>query len=112
MKERTSVEKAVAFVLAAGTVLSTGLILGGLVWAIAAESEMYRNEAPIPLEMLLGQLLTNAYAVIQLGILILLATPLLRVAVAGGLFAVSEHKKSAFVSVGVFLIVLLTIILT
>lgn len=93
-----------------GSYLSALLLAVGLAW-IPFEPQVAIQVGPaVPLSAL-GEDLAggNPYAIMQLGLLVLLATPLLRVVVAGGMFWRSRERRYTLISLLVLLSVLASV---
>lgn len=102
----------IAFTLRWGSYLSALLLLAGLAWVLTAPDVPLQAGPAMPLGVLGPQLAArNPYAVMQLGLLLLLATPLLRVAVAGVAFWVNQERGYTLVSVAVLALILLSVFL-
>ncbi|OPY34174.1 MAG: hypothetical protein A4E32_00445 [Methanomassiliicoccales archaeon PtaU1.Bin124] len=98
--------KIVSLVLRLGMWLSLGIMIVGLVWYAVdpVPSEV------IPVEKVLDQLFHgNPIAMLELGILVLIATPFLRLLTALAAFVYSKQYKFVLVSLVVIAIVLLGI---
>lgn len=103
----------IARVLRWGSYLSAALLLLGLVWMLLASDLPPQVGPPMPLGFLASQLAEgNPYAVLQFALLLLLATPLLRVAVAGISFWVKGERHRSLLSLAVLAVILLTVFLT
>ena len=102
----------IAFVLRWGSYLSAGFLLVGLVWVMVASDVPIQAGPPMPLTVVGEQLLAgNPYAVIQLGILLLLATPLTRVVMASVSFWLGGERRYSVMSLVVLAIILATVLL-
>jgi uncharacterized membrane protein len=101
---------AIAAVLRYGSLFSAVVMAVGLVLAIWRRQVMPRSGA-LPAGALLGNALhLNTAAITELGILLLLLTPVARVVVAVVSFSLERDTKYVLVSLGVFLVVLGSII--
>jgi uncharacterized membrane protein len=98
--ERIAIQDASAWILRAGVVVSVTVMLTGLVLAFVRQgsglSVQGMETAPFTLHLTalghgLGRL--DAFALMELGVLLLVATPILRVLTAMVLFAVEEHDR-------------------
>ncbi len=87
-----------------GSYLSALLLAVGVVW-VALDSSVPIQVGPgMPFRILGEQLATgNPYALMQLGLLVLLATPLLRVVVAAGTFWRIRERRYTVVALLVLL---------
>jgi uncharacterized membrane protein len=102
----------IAFVLRWGSYLSAVFLFAGLVWVMAAPEVPIQAGPPMPLSVVGEQLLGgNPYAVIQLGILLLLATPLTRVVMASVSFWLGGERRYSLMSLAVLAIILVTVLL-
>lgn len=102
----------IAFTLRWGSTLSALLLLVGVAWVAMAADVPLQVGPPMPLRVLGPQLLDrNPYAVMQLGILLLLATPVLRTAVAGASFWVHQERRFTLVALVVLAMILLMMFL-
>lgn len=102
----------IAFTLRWGSYLSALVLLLGVTWVAVAHDLPLQVGPPMPLKALGPQLLErNPYAVMQLGILLLLVTPLLRAAVAGASFWVNRERRYTLVALAVLAVILLTVFL-
>ncbi|MHC4789673.1 MAG: DUF1634 domain-containing protein [Planctomycetota bacterium] len=102
----------IAFVLRWGSYLSAVFLLVGLVWVMAAPDVPIQAGPPMPLNAIGGQLISaNPYAVMQLGILLLLATPLTRVVMASVSFWLGGERRYSLMSLAVLAIIVVTILL-
>jgi|KBSMisStaDraftv2_1062788.scaffolds.fasta_scaffold91388_4 uncharacterized membrane protein len=97
-----SIEKTVSVLLRAGVILSGLIVLAGGIYYLAAhggEPVTYRHFMAQPAAYrIIGQIVTGAFAlraqsVIQLGILVLIATPILRVAASLVGFVMERDTK-------------------
>lgn len=102
---------AVAAVLRWGSYLSAAVLALGILWVLRTPDVPLQIGPAMPLRFLGQQLAAgNPYAVMQLGILLLLATPLLRVVTAALAFAVGGERRYAGVSLAVFLFIVLALL--
>jgi uncharacterized membrane protein len=102
----------IAFVLRWGSYISAVFLLVGLVWVIAAPDVPIQAGPPMPLNVVGKQLLGgNPYAVIQLGILLLLATPLTRVVMASVSFWLGGERRYSLMSLAALAIIVVTVFL-
>ncbi|MFQ5777951.1 MAG: DUF1634 domain-containing protein [Terriglobia bacterium] len=103
----------IARVLRWGSYLSAALLLLGVVWMLLAPDLPLQVGAPMPLGFLAPQLAQgNPYTIMQLALLLLLATPLLRVSVAGVSFWVKGERRLTVLSLAVLALILLAVLLT
>lgn len=87
-----------------GSYLSALLLAVGVVWVALDPSVPIQVGPGIPFRILGEQLATgNPYALMQLGLLVLLATPLLRVVVAAGTFWRIRERRYTVVALLVLL---------
>ena len=101
--------RGVAAVLRWGSYLSAGIILLGMVLAVTRPDFPLQIGPAIPLRYLWKQLTTgNPYAVMQVGILLLLLTPVVRVGTAVVSFTVAGERRYALVSLVVLALILLS----
>lgn len=102
----------VALVLQWGSWLSAALMLVGVVWFVSAPEVPLQVGPPVPLGLLAAQLgAGNPYAVMQAGVLLLLLTPLLRIAVAATSFWFEGERRYALVSLAVLAIIVVSLLL-
>jgi uncharacterized membrane protein len=104
-------ERAIALALRYGSMASTAIIalgLGLMLWR--GLSLPLAGDRGLRLSMLLPKLMRfDPAAVTESGILLLLLTPLFRIIVAGVSFALERDLKYVLISLGVLLVVLLSI---
>ncbi len=87
-----------------GSYLSALLLAAGVVWVALDPSVPIQVGPGMPFRILGEQLATgNPYALMQLGLLVLLATPLLRVVVAAGFFWRIRERRYTVVALLVLL---------
>jgi uncharacterized membrane protein YfcA/uncharacterized membrane protein len=104
--------RGIAFVLRWGSYLSAALLAVGVAWVATAADVPIQAGPAMPLRALAAQLLEwNPYAVMQLGLLLLLATPLVRLVIAGAGFARQRDWRAALIPVGVLALILLSVFL-
>ena len=102
--------RAIAAVLRWGSYLSAGLILLGMVLVLTSPDVPLQVGPAIPFAQLGEQLAQrNPYAVMQVGILLLLLTPVVRVGTAVVSFTVAGERRYALVSLVVLALILLSI---
>ncbi len=102
----------IAGVLRWGSYLSATLLLAGLIWALLALELPLQLARVIPLRTLAAQLAAgNPYAVMQLGILLLLLTPLLRIVTAAVSFHAERERRYTLVALVVLTIILVSVLL-
>ena len=102
----------IAGVLRWGSYLSATLLFAGLVWAFVALELPLQLGRVIPLRMLAPELAAgNPYALMQLGILLLLLTPLLRIVAAAVSFHAERERRYTLVAVVVLTIILVGLML-
>lgn len=111
-----SAEKAnhwISFVLRWGSRLAAGAMAIGVVAVVAtAGGTALQVGPPVPLKVMLTQLVhRDPYAIIQVGILLLLLTPLVRLATAVVSFWMEKEKRYALVSLIVLTIIIGSVIL-
>lgn len=95
-----------------GSYLSALLLLVGVAWILLASDVPIQAGPPMPLAALGGQLAEgNPYAVMQLGLMLLLATPLVRVAVAGVSFWLGRERRYTLLALGALAVILLILLL-
>lgn len=103
----------IAATLRWGSYLSAALMAVGLAWVLSTPDVPLQVGPGIPLRLLAGQLLAgNPYAVMQAGVLLLLLTPLLRIAVAAVSFWMERERLYTLVSLAVLAIILLGLLLS
>ena len=102
----------VAAVLRWGSYLSAGLMLAGVLLVFAQPDVPVQVGAPLPLASLPTELgRVNPYAVMQLGVLLLLLTPLTRLVAAAASFWLEGERRYSLVSLTVLLIILASLLL-
>lgn len=103
----------IVFVLKWGSVLATVCMLAGVVGVLAtAGGRALQVGPPVPFRTLLSQLSQGSpYAVIQVGVLMLLLTPVLRLVAAVGSFWMKRERRYALVSLTVLLIIVFSLLL-
>lgn len=102
----------IAFVLRWGSYLSAVFLFAGLVWLMTAPDVPIQAGPPMPLKVVGEQLLGgDPYAVMQLGILLLLATPLTRVVMASVSFWLGGERRYSLMSLAVLVVILATVLL-
>ena len=106
-EERT--QNAIASVLRYGSVLSTLVMALGVVLAMFMGSVTEHSGAPSPAALIRRAFELDPMGVAELGILLLLLTPVVRVAIAVIAFAVERDYKYVLVSSGVLIVVLASI---
>jgi uncharacterized membrane protein len=98
--------------LRGGSYLATLLLLAGLVWLLAEPDRPLQIGGPLPLGALTGALAQGSpYALMQMGVLLLLLTPLLRITAAGICFWAAGERRYTWVSLAVLGIILLSLLL-
>ena len=105
-------ELLISAVLRGGVLLSVAVILGGISWfyVLRLTGALPHPTFPDTLRAVMGGLLHgNPLAVVVLGLLILLATPVLRVAVSIVAFAIEEDRTYIFITTLVLAILLFSI---
>lgn len=104
--------KWLAHVLRWGAYGSALLLAGGLTWLLLEPDIPMQIGEPIPLASLPSQLAaSNPYAFLQLGVLALLATPLLSTLVAGAGFARAGEKQNAAIALAILLAIAISLLL-
>lgn len=111
-------EKMVAWILRAGVMLAAAVVLGGGVWYILqhanqvpqlhkfqGEPAVYRSVAPIFAAAFSG----DSSAIIQLGLVLLIATPVLRVALSLAGFALERDRTYMLVTAIVLAVLVLSL---
>ncbi len=108
-------ERAVSGILRAGVLVSAIMIVVGLVLLFAGQGGLFAGHAPITLGYMfprtVGAIMAAVVAgsglgFIQLGILLLIMTPIFRVAASVVLFARASEKPMTIVTLAVFLLLL------
>lgn len=103
--------QAIALVLRWGSYLSAAVLLLGVVWVLRTPDMPLQVGQAIPLRQLGEQLAAgNPYAVMQLGILLLLLTPLVRIVTAAVSFELAGERRYALVSLAVLSLILLSLL--
>ena len=105
-------ELIISGVLRGGVLLSVAVILGGIAWfyGLRFAGMLPHPTFPDTLQAVVGGVLTgNPLAVVVLGLLILLATPVLRVAVSVIAFALEEDRTYVIITSLVLAILLFSI---
>jgi uncharacterized membrane protein len=104
-------ERAIALALRYGSLVSTAVIALGLGLMLGrGQNLLCASVHSIRLPALFPKLIRfDPAAVIELGVLLLLLTPLFRIVVAGVSFALEGDLKFVLISLGVLLVVLLSI---
>jgi uncharacterized membrane protein len=108
--EKWQLNTYVRFVLVAGMVLSVSVMAMGLVWYAISPGDypdVSLSPADIPGEISKG----NPIAVLDLGILFLIATPLTRVITALVFYLLDKEMKMAGVSVIILIVIGIAVIL-
>jgi uncharacterized membrane protein len=108
--EKWQLNTYVRFVLVAGMVLSVSVMAIGLVWYAISPGDypdVSLSPADIPGEISKG----NPIAVLDLGILFLIATPLTRVITALVFYLLDKEMKMAGVSVIILIVIGIAVIL-
>jgi uncharacterized membrane protein len=105
-------QRAIAGVLRWGCYVSAGVLLAGVAWALGARGVALQVGPPIPLRELGTQLARgNPYALMQVGVLLLLLTPLVRIVTAAVSFELAGERRYTLVSLVVLTLILLTVLL-
>ena len=104
-------EKAIAIVLRYGALLATVVMAVGITLTLVHGIPATIGESrPVHLELLVEQVLRlEPVAIIELGILLLLFTPIARIVIAVIGFALERQWKYVAISLGVLAVVLLSI---
>ena len=120
-------ELAISLVLRAGVIISAGVILLGILWFALTQDTGYARVLPHHLQVLLafhqasgpgyfptspravlaGAAAGRPYAIIELGILLLIATPVLRVALS--VFFFLEQRDWLYAAVTLFVLAVLLV---
>lgn len=111
MKRRGCPLKWVSICLTFGVVLSLMLVIVGLLLGTI------QKDGVMPTQIEPGNLLReiaeiNPYAIVTLGVAVLLLTPLLQVIVAGVSFILNRERRFVIVASVLFLVVALSVVLT
>jgi uncharacterized membrane protein len=111
-RDKIAIQDASAYILRIGVLLSVGVMLTGLFVALvhdgATKSEMLsRTFSANWSDLGRGLRAGDGFALMELGVAILVLTPILRVATATVLFAVEEHDR--LYTCVTFLVLLLTV---
>lgn len=108
---RRQATHAIAMVLRWGAYLSAAVLALGLAWVMGTPERPLQIGPPIPLRLLVGELASgNPYALIQVGLLLLLLTPLARVLAAAVSFGRAGERGYALVSLVVLGLILLSLL--
>ena len=103
----------VAAVLRWGSYVSAGMMLLGILLAFVQPDVPIQIGSAMPLAWLPKQLsLGNPYAVMQLGVVLLLLTPLARLIATSASFWLEGDRRYSLVSVAVLLIILASLLLS
>ncbi len=103
-------ERAIVWVLRYGSLLATAVIALGLGLAFWRGPESFVTYHRVPVTVLLSRVLRfEPAALSELGILLLLATPIFRILAAVVTFALDREYKYVLVSLGVLTVVLVSI---
>jgi uncharacterized membrane protein len=105
MQKKEVVNRYVSLILKLGTYSSVLILLLGFLLLIFSPSLKEAKPFSFP-ELISGFLNLNPYAFINLGTLILIFTPVLRVIVAVISFSLQKDKKYVWISTGVLLILI------
>ena len=107
--EREMLNKYVRIVLVGGMNLSVSVLFTGLAMyaLMPGHSDVIISPADIPREIIGG----NPVAVIDLGILLLIATPLMRVIIALAFYALDGERRMVGVSVLILFVIAIAILL-
>ncbi|MDH7508169.1 MAG: DUF1634 domain-containing protein [Methanomassiliicoccales archaeon] len=104
MEDRGKLDSYVRGVLLSGMVLSVSLLIIGLAALFVSPSGW--NDITIPIDQIPGEMLKgNPVAILNVGIVLLIATPLMRVIIALAVFLLEKDFRYASIS----LFILLTI---
>ena len=104
-----SLERWLARALQAGAYVSGLLLLSGLAWIVLDTDIPPQAAPPVGLEMLWRNLrFGNPYAIVQAGVMLLLALPPLAAAITGIFFAQAGRKKDALASAAILVALLLS----
>lgn len=104
--------RGIALVLRWGSYLSAALLALGVVWVALAADVPIQAGPPMPLGTLGAQLVErNPYAVLQFGLLLMLATPLLRLAIGAGALAARGERRLALAPLAALALILLSVLL-
>ncbi|MEE9235213.1 MAG: DUF1634 domain-containing protein [Candidatus Acidoferrales bacterium] len=103
--------RGIAFTLRWGAYLSAGLLAIGVLWLLTASDVPLQIGPAMPLRALGGQLAQgNPYAVMQVGLLLLLVTPLVRL-VMGSVSYFGRDWRYVLVSLAALGLILLSVLL-
>jgi uncharacterized membrane protein len=113
---KTAPRRATAWIAGAlrwGSFLSAALMLLGTVLVLGERQRPLQVGPPMPPDFLAEQLFdANPYAIMQVGVLFLLLTPLVRLVMAAVSFWMDGERRYSLVSLGVLAIVLVSILLS
>ncbi|MFQ5926653.1 MAG: DUF1634 domain-containing protein [Terriglobia bacterium] len=108
---RQRAAEAISAVLRWGSYLSAAVLLLGVVWVLRSPEVPLQVGPAMPLRQLGRQLVAgNPYAVMQLGILFLLLTPLLRIVTAAVSFGLAGERRYTLVALAVLSLILLSLL--
>ncbi len=126
--KRPIMESVISLVLRWGVTVSAAVIILGMVLLVLKESSYgagwslnslltYNPQAPPPLfppldlgRILAGTVALEPFAVIETGLLLLILTPVLRVAVSAALFAAERDRIYLAITLGVLAILLVSLL--
>jgi uncharacterized membrane protein len=105
-------QAAVAAVLRYGSLTSTLVMALGLALILIRGLAVYPPlESPAPVRVVVARALRfDALGISELGLLLLLLTPIVRIAVAAATFALERDRKYMLISLGVLVVVVLSIV--
>lgn len=112
-KDAERTELTIAKLLRVGVMLSASIILIGLVlYLITGTSGYDNNTYPTNPLLLLGDILTfKPYAIMMIGLLILILTPIFRVGVSIIVFIKEKDKLYILITALVFIILMISLVL-
>ncbi|NLK24957.1 MAG: DUF1634 domain-containing protein [Euryarchaeota archaeon] len=104
-RDRSRIDRYVHLVLLTGTICSISVLTLGLLLYLISPVEVGEG---LPMDQMMGGLLAgNPIAIINLGILLLIATPLTRVLAAAVVFTIDKEPR--FVAVSLIVIATITL---
>ena len=104
-----NLERALARAMQAGAYVSGLLFLFGLAWIVLDTDIPPQAAPPVEFSMLWRNLrFGNPYAIVQVGVMLLLALPPLAVTMTGIFFARTGRKKDAVASAGILIAILVS----
>jgi uncharacterized membrane protein len=105
-------QTAIAAVLRYGSLVSTLVMALGLVMILVRGLAAYPPlESPAPIGVVVARALRfDGLGISELGLLLLLLTPIVRIVVAAATFALERDQKYMLISLGVLVVVVLSVV--